>query len=78
MNCEDYNSWINIDVDLQVCEEYSEDQICQSIINENTISDENEASIEDEVEVVKLPSNKEVQQALETLRNFVQYRGVDI
>lgn len=29
-----YEDWMNIDRDLQTSEEYSEDQICQSITNE--------------------------------------------
>ncbi|KAE9537667.1 hypothetical protein AGLY_006690 [Aphis glycines] len=72
-----YEDWMNIDRDLQTFEEYSEDQICQSIINEitNNNDEEDDESDEEEVDVVvKPPSNKEVLEALDVIRRAVHHR----
>lgn len=63
---------MGIDRDLQTSEEHSEDQICQSIIND----EENDESDEEEVDVVvKPPSNKKVLEALDVIRRTVHHRG---
>lgn len=67
---------MNIDSDFQTSEEYSEDQICQSIANESTsISEEKNDESDDDEEEVKPPSNKESLDALEVLRKAVRHRG---
>lgn len=73
-----YEDWMDIDRDLQTSEQYSEDQIYQSIINEitNNNDEENDESDEEEVDVVvKPPSNKEVLEALDVIRRAVHHRG---
>ncbi|VVC36588.1 DDE superfamily endonuclease domain [Cinara cedri] len=58
--------------DLQTSEEYSDDQICQSIANESTsISEEKNDESDGDEEEVKPPSNKEVLEALEVLKKAV-------
>ncbi|KAL4107458.1 hypothetical protein QTP88_017800 [Uroleucon formosanum] len=73
-----YEDWMDIDRDLQTSEEYSEDQICQSIINEitNNNDEENDESDEEVDVVVKPPSNKEVLKALNMIRRAVHHRGL--
>ncbi|KAL4121290.1 hypothetical protein QTP88_013834 [Uroleucon formosanum] len=72
-----YEDWMDIDRDLQTSEEYSEDQICQSIINEitNNNDEENDESDEEVDIVVKPPSNKEFLEALDVIRRAVHHRG---
>jgi len=72
-----YEDWMDIDRDLQTSEEYSEDQICQSIINEitNNNDEENDESDEEVDVVVKPPSNKKVLEALDVIRRAVHHRG---
>ncbi|KAL4096621.1 hypothetical protein QTP88_021540 [Uroleucon formosanum] len=72
-----YEDWMDIDRDLPTSEEYSEDQICQSIINEitNNNDEENDESDEKVEVVVKPPSNKEVLEALDVIRRAVHHRG---
>ncbi|CAI6372202.1 unnamed protein product [Macrosiphum euphorbiae] len=71
-----YEDWMDIDRDLQTSEEYSEDQISQSIINDKDNDEENDESDEEEVDVVvKPPSNNEVLEALDVIRRAVHHRG---
>lgn len=74
-----YEDWMVINRDLQTSEKYSEDQICQSIINEvtNISEEENNESDEEFDVVVKPPSNKEVLEALDVLRRTVHHRGTN-
>ncbi|KAL4121289.1 hypothetical protein QTP88_013833 [Uroleucon formosanum] len=73
-----YEDWMDIDRDLQTSEEYSEDQICQSIINEitNNNDEENDESDEEVDIVVKPPSNKEFLEALDVIRRAVHHREI--
>ncbi|KAH0549828.1 hypothetical protein KQX54_014727, partial [Cotesia glomerata] len=72
-----FEDFIRIDDDVATAGEFTEDEIIQNCVTEGNVSeDEADQSQVLDIEVEKIPRNKEALKALETLHKFFEYSAV--
>lgn len=71
-----YGDWVDVDSHLDVAEIQTEEEICNSVMNPQTIERANTDDEEENSEApLAPPSNKEIVEALSILRRAVQHRA---
>jgi len=74
-----YGDWVDVDSHLDVAEIQTEEEICNAVLNPQTIERANTDDEEENSEAPPAhPSNKEIVEALSVLRRVVQHRADEI
>lgn len=71
MSENEFNDWVNIDQDVPTSQQLTEDELCDN----NNITQDESVDDDDVSADVKIPTNKELLNALDILRVGVQYYG---
>ncbi|GBM35415.1 hypothetical protein AVEN_47288-1, partial [Araneus ventricosus] len=72
---EDYEAWINVDVNMENAEKTTKETICQAQMKRRDDGIELEDNDDEEEPEEKPPPDQETLQALRTLRRSVRYRA---
>lgn len=77
MSKEEFDNWLDIDNDAQTAARMTTSDICQSVIDSNIVSRNNEDKIEKEEILETPPTDSQMQEALKILRRGVQHRATN-